>query len=112
MLVLSRKVNENLMIGDSIKVTVVEIRGDKARIGVEAPSFIPVHRQEIYDAIKREGLVSVDTESIARTEEQIRAMAAARGLLLNGDALLKIEALAQMFETIIACGRQKVAVGE
>ena len=54
MLCLSRKRNETLVIGDSIRVTVVEIRGDKVRLGIEAPSDVPVHREEVYDAIKRE----------------------------------------------------------
>lgn len=53
MLVLSRKKNEALVISDKIKIVVVEIRGDKVRLGVEAPSDVPVHRQEVYDAIKR-----------------------------------------------------------
>lgn len=53
MLVLSRKKNESIIIGDTIKLVVVEIRGDKVRLGVEAPQDVPVHRQEVYDAIKR-----------------------------------------------------------
>lgn len=53
MLVLSRKKNEAIVIDDKIKIVVVEIRGDKVRLGVEAPSDVPVHRQEVYDAIKR-----------------------------------------------------------
>ena len=55
MLVLTRQRDECIMIGDNIVITVVDIRGDKVRLGVEAPSDIPVHRQEVYDAIKREG---------------------------------------------------------
>ncbi len=51
MLVLSRKSNETIMIGDNIKVTIVEIRGDKVRIGIEAPKNLPVHREEIYNQI-------------------------------------------------------------
>lgn len=54
MLVLSRHRDESIMIGDEIVVTVVDIRGDKVRLGIEAPTQIPVHRQEIYDAIQRE----------------------------------------------------------
>lgn len=54
MLVLSRKKNESIVINDDITVVVVEIRGDKVRLGVEAPHQVPVHRREIYDAIKRE----------------------------------------------------------
>ena len=53
MLVLSRKKNESIIINDDIKIVVVEIRGDKVRLGVEAPKEVPVHRQEVYDAIKR-----------------------------------------------------------
>lgn len=51
MLVLSRKEDEVVCIGDDITVTVVEIRGDKVRIGVNAPQNVPVHRQEVYEAI-------------------------------------------------------------
>src|SRR6202023_2646727 len=51
MLVLSRKKNESIVIDDTIIVTVVEIRGDKVRLGIQAPKEVPVHRQEVYDAI-------------------------------------------------------------
>lgn len=53
MLVLSRKKNESIKINDNITIVVVEIRGDKVRLGVEAPKEIPVHRNEVYEAIKR-----------------------------------------------------------
>ena len=53
MLVLSRKVNESIMINDDVTITVVEISGDKVRLGVEAPRESPVHRREVYDAIHR-----------------------------------------------------------
>ena len=53
MLVLSRKKNESIVINDDITIVVVEIRGDKVRLGVEAPKEVPVHRQEVYDAIHR-----------------------------------------------------------
>jgi len=53
MLVLSRKKNESIVINDDISIVVVEIRGDKVRLGVEAPKEVPVHRREVYDAIKR-----------------------------------------------------------
>ena len=53
MLVLSRKKNESIVINNDITVVVVEIRGDKVRLGVEAPKEVPVHRKEVYDAIKR-----------------------------------------------------------
>lgn len=54
MLVLSRKKDEKIIIGDNITVMVIEIRGDKVRLGIEAPKEVTVHRQEVYDAIKRE----------------------------------------------------------
>ena len=53
MLVLSRKKNESIVIDDNIRIVVVEIRGDKVRLGVEAPREVPVHRREVYDAIQR-----------------------------------------------------------
>lgn len=54
MLVLSRHRDESIMIGDDVVVTIVDIRGDKVRLGIQAPHDIPVHRQEVYEAIKRE----------------------------------------------------------
>ena len=54
MLVLSRHRDESIMIGDDVVVTIVDIRGDKVRLGIDAPQAIPVHRQEVYDAIQRE----------------------------------------------------------
>ncbi len=54
MLVLSRHRDESIMIGDDVVVTIVDIRGDKVRLGIEAPTSIPVHRQEVYEAIQRE----------------------------------------------------------
>lgn len=54
MLVLSRKVDESIMIGDNVEITVVELRGDHVKIGIKAPRHISVHRKEIYEAIQRE----------------------------------------------------------
>ena len=54
MLVLSRQRDETIMIGDEIELTVVDIRGDKVRLGIKAPPRVAVHRKEVYDAIKRE----------------------------------------------------------
>jgi carbon storage regulator len=54
MLVLSRQRDESIIIGDNIVITIVDIRGDKVRLGIEAPTEIPVHRQEVYEAIQRE----------------------------------------------------------
>jgi carbon storage regulator len=58
MLVLSRQRDESIIIGDNIVVTIVDIRGDKVRLGINAPTEIPVHRQEVYEAIQRENLRS------------------------------------------------------
>ncbi|HCK73061.1 MAG TPA: carbon storage regulator [Planctomycetaceae bacterium] len=53
MLVLSRKKNESIVINNDITIVVVDIRGDKVRLGVEAPKEVPVHRREVFDAIQR-----------------------------------------------------------
>lgn len=53
MLVLSRKLNEAIVIAGNITITIVEVRGDKVRLGIEAPKDVPVHRQEVQDAIDR-----------------------------------------------------------
>ncbi len=80
MLVLSRQRDETIMIGDEIQITVVDIRGDKVRLGITAPTRIAVHRKEVYEAIKREnehaarlggdgqnGLASGELDAIERT---------------------------------------------
>ena len=54
MLVLSRKKNESIIINDNIVVTIIEIRGDKIRLGIEAPKNVTVHRQEVYEAIQNQ----------------------------------------------------------
>ena len=70
MLVLSRKKNESIVINNDITIVVVEIRGDKVRLGVEAPKEVPVHRQEVYEAIRRSdgGLKSGSSESNGSAE--------------------------------------------
>ena len=67
MLVLSRKKNESIVINDDITIVVVEIRGDKVRLGVEAPKEIPVHRREVYDAIKN----SLNSEESSGNPESV-----------------------------------------
>jgi carbon storage regulator len=72
MLVLSRQRDESIMIGDNIVVTIVDIRGDKVRLGINAPTEIPVHRQEVYEAIQRENIRASrldikDTREIGRS---------------------------------------------
>jgi carbon storage regulator len=54
MLVLSRQRDESIIIGDNIVVTIVDVRGDKVRLGIDAPREVSVHRREIYEAIQRE----------------------------------------------------------
>jgi carbon storage regulator len=54
MLVLQRKKNESIVINDEITITIVEIRGDKVRLGIEAPKEVPVHRREVFDVIHRQ----------------------------------------------------------
>lgn len=72
MLVLSRQRDETIMIGDEIEISIVDIRGDKVRLGINAPTRIAVHRKEVYDAIKRENtdaarLGSTDLDTLAQT---------------------------------------------
>ncbi len=62
MLVLSRKKNESVMIGDSIEVKVISIEGDQVRIGIEAPRDIQVYRKEVYLAIKEENMLASKTK--------------------------------------------------
>ncbi|MEX1042054.1 MAG: carbon storage regulator CsrA [Pirellulaceae bacterium] len=70
MLVLSRKKNESIVINNDITIVVVEIRGDKVRLGVEAPKEVPVHRREVFDAIKRnEAEQSAVNDSPTPTDE-------------------------------------------
>jgi carbon storage regulator len=54
MLILSRKINEKIMLGEDISVSIIEIRGDQVRLGVDAPKSVKVFRQEVFDAIKAE----------------------------------------------------------
>ena len=67
MLVLSRKKNESIVINNEITIVVVEIRGDKVRLGVEAPREVPVHRREVYDAIQRNNHDGQETEPKEQT---------------------------------------------
>jgi len=72
MLVLSRQKDQTIMIGDRVEITVVDIRGDKVRLGITAPSEIPVHRKEVYDAIKQENreAANIKLEDITHLNEQ------------------------------------------
>ena len=64
MLILSRKTNEKIMIGDDISISIIEIRGDQVRIGVDAPKSVKVFRQEVFDAIKAENKAAVQSIAV------------------------------------------------
>jgi carbon storage regulator len=88
MLVLSRQRDETIMIGDEIEISVVDIRGDKVRLGISAPTRIAVHRKEVYEAIKKENaqaarLGASDLGSLAQT---VRPGPARRATHENGAA--------------------------
>jgi len=67
MLVLSRQKDESIMIGDDVEIIIVDVRGDKVRLGITAPKEIPVHRMEIYEAIQREK--AMEKESAQKPEK-------------------------------------------
>lgn len=62
MLVLTRKVSESFMIGEDIEISVLKIMGDKVRFGIKAPASVPVHRREVWEAIKKENLEAAKVE--------------------------------------------------
>ncbi len=62
MLVLTRKVNQSIMIGDDIEVIVLEVRGEQVRLGIKAPRTVAVHRREIYEAIQQENLRAAEAQ--------------------------------------------------
>jgi carbon storage regulator len=68
MLVLSRKKNESIIINDNITVTVIEIRGDKVRIGIEAPKDVTVHRREVYEAIQNQSRIADQGAKVGRPD--------------------------------------------
>lgn len=70
MLVLSRQRDQSIIIGDNIKITVVDIRGDKIRLGIEAPAEITVHREEVYKAIQQEKRLAEEQSAIDKPEEE------------------------------------------
>jgi carbon storage regulator len=69
MLVLSRQKNESIMIGDDVEITIVDVRGDKVRLGITAPKSVSVHRREIFDAIQREKAAGKEQENPAHPQE-------------------------------------------
>ncbi len=74
MLVLSRQRDETIMIGDDVEITVVDIRGDKVRLGIAAPRHVQVHRKEVYDAIKRENAAAsrVQVDDLTAADKHLR----------------------------------------
>ena len=64
MLILTRKLNESITIGDSIEVSVVEIKGDQVKLGIDAPRAIKVYRKEVYDAIQKENEEAARTSAV------------------------------------------------
>ncbi|MEL3901218.1 MAG: carbon storage regulator CsrA [Treponema phagedenis] len=71
MLILSRKTNQKIRVGDSIEITVIEVRGDQVKIGVEAPRSVKVFREEIYDEIQKENKAALavgNIESLANLD--------------------------------------------
>ena len=64
MLILSRKINEKIMIGEDISISIIEIRGDQVRIGVNAPKTVKVFRQEVFDAILAENRAAAESTPV------------------------------------------------
>ncbi|MBT4864063.1 MAG: carbon storage regulator CsrA [Planctomycetaceae bacterium] len=79
MLVLSRQRDESIIIGDNIVITIVDIRGDKVRLGINAPKDIPVHREEVYEAIQRERAAQRDADTDAMPQDSPAAERANSG---------------------------------
>lgn len=67
MLILSRKTNEKIMIGDDISLTIIEIRGDQVKIGIEAPKSVKVFRQEVFEAIQNENRAAAGSDANLET---------------------------------------------
>lgn len=68
MLILSRKVNEKISIGENITLTIIDVRGDQVKVGVEAPKDVKVFRQEVFDAIQKENKEAASTSDVTKTQ--------------------------------------------
>jgi carbon storage regulator len=81
MLVLSRQRDETIMIGDEVEITIVDIRGDKVRLGINAPRHVQVHRKEVYEAIKRENAEAarVQIHDVTNVDRNLRSLAHRNG---------------------------------
>lgn len=62
MLVLARKINESIMIGDDIEIVIIDIKGDQVKLGIKAPQSVAVHRKEIYDEIQKENIAAMQSQ--------------------------------------------------
>ena len=80
MLILSRKIDEKIRIGDDIIITLIEVHGDQVKIGVEAPKHVKVFRQEVFDAIQTENLAAAKVEQQGN-DKAIKAVSALSKLL-------------------------------
>jgi carbon storage regulator len=81
MLILARRVNETIMIGDQIEVSVVDIRGEQVKLGIKAPPAVKVYRQEVYAAIQQENVAAASSEprTLPPLEPFIRGKGGAAG---------------------------------
>ena len=75
MLVLSRQRDETIIIGDDVEITIVDIRGEKVRLGINAPPHVPVHRKEVYDAIKREKQAAAEARGERDEQPHVESLA-------------------------------------
>jgi carbon storage regulator len=97
MLVLSRQRDETIMIGDDIEITVVDVRGDKVRLGINAPARIAVHRKEVYEAIRAENerAARVDGDDLAELSKsalgRVREGAAKPGISNRSSGLVQTQ---------------------
>ncbi|MBP7736686.1 MAG: carbon storage regulator CsrA [Spirochaetes bacterium] len=71
MLVLARRLNESIMIGDDIEVVIIDIKGDQVKLGIRAPKRVTVHRKEIYDEIRKENIAAMDSTFKAEELKEI-----------------------------------------
>ncbi len=81
MLILSRKIDEKIKIGNDITITLIDVHGDQVKIGVEAPKDVKVFRQEVFDAIQNENKAAVVQAEASASEKAISAVSALSKLL-------------------------------